>query len=58
MLPRTPLPWWERKKGEGGFFYSLPALILREQAGHQFLRNKNDESFIKIESDLHWITLV
>ena len=36
----------------------LPALILREQTGQQFLHNKNNESFSKIESDSHWTTLV
>ena len=54
ILPITPLPWWERKKGEGGgdLFSSLPALIL-EQAGQEFHCNKSYEIFCKIESDSH-----
>ena len=44
-------------EGEGDLFSSLPALILRDQAGQQFFHNKNNESFSKIESDSHWTTL-
>ena len=56
-------------EGEGDLFSFLPAslphavrgwqaLILSEQVGQQFIRNKNDVSFSKIESDSHWTTLI